>query len=80
MGLGALFEHRFVSHLTGKIKPDREAFEHVTEVLRCRAQEVLFLDDNLLNVETARSMGMQGVVVRGIQEVEQALVTAGVLR
>jgi glucose-1-phosphatase len=79
MGLGALFEHRFVSHLTGKIKPDRDAFEHVTESLGCRPQQVLFLDDNLLNVEAARSLGMQGAVVRGINQVERALLAAACL-
>ena len=27
--LGALFDHHFPSHLTGKLKPDREVFAHV---------------------------------------------------
>ena len=41
-GLGALFEHRFVSHLTGRIKPDRDAFEHVISSLGCDAGQRLF--------------------------------------
>ena len=72
-GLGALFEHRFVSHLTGRIKPDRDAFEHVISSLGCDAASVFFLDDNLMNVEAARDAGMQGAVVRGVDEAEQAL-------
>src|ERR1700691_4731565 len=51
MRLGSEFDHLFVSHLTGRIKPDPEAFEHVVDSLGCMPGEVLFLDDNALNVE-----------------------------
>ncbi len=78
-GLGALFEHRFVSHLTGRIKPDRDAFEHVITSLGCDAASVFFLDDNLMNVEAAREAGMQGAVVRGVDEAEQALRLASII-
>jgi glucose-1-phosphatase len=79
-GLRALFEHRFVSHLTGRIKPDRDAFEHVISSLGCDAASVFFLDDNLMNVEAARAAGMQGAMVRGVDEAEQALRLASVIR
>ena len=78
-GLGALFEHRFVSHLTGRIKPDRDAFDHVIGTLGCDPASVFFLDDNLLNVEAAHAAGLQGAVVRGIEEAEHALRHAGVI-
>jgi glucose-1-phosphatase len=80
LGLGALFEHRFVSHLTGRIKPDRDAFEQVVSVLNCAAGSVFFLDDNLVNVEAARSVGMQAALVSGVTQAEQALLEAGVIR
>ena len=79
-GLGALFEHRFVSHLTGRIKPDRDAFEHVISSLGCDPASVFFLDDNLMNVAAAHAAGMQGAVARGIDEAEQALRHASVIR
>jgi glucose-1-phosphatase len=79
MRLGELFEHRFVSHLMGKIKPDRDAFEHVLEALACRAEQVLFLDDNAPNVEAAKAVGMQAMLVRGVAGAEAALSRAGVL-
>jgi HAD superfamily hydrolase (TIGR01509 family) len=79
MGLRQSFEHRFSSHLTGKIKPDAEAFEHVLEELGCHAAEVLFLDDNTLNVEAARKVGMRSERVRGVIEARAVLVEAGVL-
>jgi putative hydrolase of the HAD superfamily len=78
-GLGALFEHRFVSHLTGRIKPDRDSFEHVISSLGCDAAGVFFLDDNPMNVEAAREAGMQGAVAVGIEQAEQALRRAAVI-
>lgn len=80
MGLGAVFQHQFSSHLTGKIKPDRAAFEHVVSELRCEAGAVLFLDDNLINVEAARAAGMQAEVAAGIAGAERVLQQAGILR
>ncbi|HEY5807425.1 MAG TPA: HAD family phosphatase [Povalibacter sp.] len=77
--LGAMFDHYFVSHQIGWIKPDAQAFEHVLGALRCKANEVLFLDDNLLNVEAARRVGMEAFVVRGAAEVRRALQNSGVL-
>ena len=51
MGLEGLFEHHCPSHLIGKLKPDREVFEHVIDVLRCEPSEMLFLDDQPLNIK-----------------------------
>jgi putative hydrolase of the HAD superfamily len=79
MGLGAVFEHRFASHLMGKIKPDAEAFEHVLASLGCQASQVLFLDDNALNVEGARSIGMRAQLVRGVREAQHSLQQARII-
>ena len=78
-GLGRLFEHRFVSHLTGRIKPDRDAFEHVVSTLGCNAASIFFLDDNLMNVEAAHAVGLQGAVARGIDEAAAALRNAAII-
>jgi HAD superfamily hydrolase (TIGR01509 family) len=74
MKLGTAFDSQFVSHLTGRIKPDAAAFEHVVESLGCSPASVLFLDDNLLNVDAAQRIGMQAVRVRGIDETKRVLV------
>jgi len=73
------FDHHFASHLTGKIKPDREAFQNVLDTLGCGADSVFFLDDSTLNVKAARDVGMHAVQVRGPAEAKQALVEAGIL-
>lgn len=77
--LAEAFDRHFASHLIGKIKPDEEAFHHVTQSLQCAAEEILFLDDNKLNVEAAARMGMTAVQVHGVAAAERALREAGVV-
>ncbi|MGH8217562.1 MAG: HAD family hydrolase [Steroidobacteraceae bacterium] len=79
LGLGASFEQCFVSHLMGKIKPDAQAFEHAIEALACDPGRILFLDDNLINVEAARSCGLRAVQVRGIAATRRTLEALRVL-
>jgi len=73
------FDRHFASHLTGKMKPDREAFQNVLDTLDCKPESVFFLDDNTLNVEAARRIGMQSVQVHGPAAARHALVEAGIL-
>jgi HAD superfamily hydrolase (TIGR01509 family) len=79
MKLGAAFDSHFVSHLTGRIKPDAAAFEHVVESLGCSPAAVLFFDDNLLNVDAAKRLGMQAVRVQGVDETKRVLVELKIL-
>jgi len=79
MRIGELFDHRFVSHLTGLIKPDEDSFEQVVRSLDCRAEQVLFLDDNSLNVEAAAKFGMHAVRVQGPAQAERALIGFGII-
>ncbi len=71
--LGTLFDHTFVSHELGLVKPDAEAFEHVVEALGCRADQVLFLDDNQLNVDGARAVGLDAHRTVGLEAVRTLL-------
>lgn len=73
------FDHHFASHLTGKIKPDEEAFQHVLATLGCEGPETLFLDDSQLNVAAAKKVGMIAFEVKGPVEAEHALRVAEVL-
>jgi HAD superfamily hydrolase (TIGR01509 family) len=79
MKLGGMFDSHFVSHLTGRIKPDSDAFEHVVTSLGCLPAQVLFLDDNLLNIEAAQSIGMHAMRVQGPAEAQRVLTDFGIL-
>lgn len=74
-----LFERRFLSFELGLLKPDVEAFEKVATLVGRSPGQVLFLDDNQLNVDGAREAGFWAERVRGPGEARSALVAAGVL-
>jgi glucose-1-phosphatase len=73
------FERAFVSFEIGAVKPDPEAFEIVVRELGVPASAALFLDDNQLNVDAARSVGLQARRSLGVDGARAALVAAGVL-
>jgi putative hydrolase of the HAD superfamily len=78
-GFADLFEVVFLSYQLEMVKPDRQIFAHVTAALRVHPDHILFLDDNAVNVDQARSVGWAGAVVRGTDEARSALVEFGVL-
>jgi putative hydrolase of the HAD superfamily len=77
--LSTCFEHRFLSFELGAVKPDAVIYERVIERLPVPPQQVLFLDDNPLNVEGAREAGLRVEQVEGVVEARAALVRHGVL-
>src|SRR5215213_1440702 len=79
MGLARYFEVSFASHLVGMLKPDAEIVHHVVAQLGCPPARILFLDDNQLNVASARTAGMVAHRVAGLGEVRAALVEVDVL-
>lgn len=60
------FHHNFPSHRVGRLKPDADYFAHVLDEMRVPAQQVLFIDDNALNVEGAARLGIVARRVVGI--------------
>jgi FMN phosphatase YigB (HAD superfamily) len=79
LGLAGCIETHFASHLTGKIKPDPEAFEHAVEHFDCSPAAILFLDDNQLNVDAAKAVGLDAHRVLGLQTAGTLLEAYGVL-
>lgn len=73
------FQYRFLSYELGIVKPDRELFERVAELLPAPPERVLFLDDNLVNVNGAIDTGFVARHVRGVDGARAALVETGVL-
>ena len=73
------FEFRFLSFELGMVKPDHEIFEEVASRLPVAPEQVLFLDDNAVNVAGAAAIGFATAHVRGVDEARLALASAGVL-
>lgn len=68
MGLLDLFHVTLASHQIGVLKPDQEAFLYSVEKMRAEPERILFLDDNLLNVQAAQAVGMAAYRVQGLAE------------
>lgn len=79
MGLSGLFNSYFASHQMGLVKPDLDVFDFVIGHLAVEPQKILFLDDNLVNVEGALTKGIHAVQVKGIASVREILYTYGVV-
>jgi putative hydrolase of the HAD superfamily len=72
-----LCHHAFLSYRLGLLKPDRDCYEAVLAELDCPAQQVLFIDDNAINVDGAKAVGMRAEVAKGPQEAAQVLARYG---
>lgn len=78
-GLRELFQSHFTSHELGLIKPDREIYEHVIEALDLEPSRIVFLDDNQLNVESARAAGIDAHRTIGVAQARAVLAARGLL-
>jgi len=61
------FEKFFLSYKIGALKPDRAIYEYVLKHVDVPAQRILFIDDLEQNIEAAESVGMSGIIFRGIE-------------
>ena len=68
-----LCQHEFLSFRLGLMKPDRDIFEYVIADLGTEAQHILFIDDNMMNVDGARAAGLCSELAKGPQEAAAVL-------
>lgn len=73
------FNRVFVSHEIGHRKPDAAAFQHVLDAIGVKAPQALLFDDLQPNIDAARALGMQVVLVRGPEDIRQGLAERGLL-
>ncbi len=61
------FDTCFPSHLTGFLKPDEAVYEHVVSRLGLAPESILFIDDNQINVDGARKVGLAAYTAHGVE-------------
>jgi putative hydrolase of the HAD superfamily len=61
-------------------KPDPAIYRHVLEQLGTSAEETLFLDDKLVNIEAARALGIQAIQFSTVAKLREDLIAAGLDR
>lgn len=62
-GVRQYFSTFVMSSVLGVNKPHELMFTTALEELAVKPEEALFIDDNIVNVEGARKLGMQGLVI-----------------
>lgn len=75
----SLFDRVYLSYELGAVKPDRAVFEAVVADLDRDPAEILFVDDNQLNVDGARAVGLDAHRAVGVDETRRILIARGVL-
>ncbi len=66
----AEFDVAISSHLCGRLKPDRDAFEAAALLCDARPADICFFDDSQQNIDGARSVGMHAFLVNDIEDLE----------
>jgi putative hydrolase of the HAD superfamily len=75
--LAGSFEHVFLSHQLGIMKPERALYERVLEEVGAPAHAILFLDDSAANVAAARELGFDAHLAVGIEGARAVLAERG---
>lgn len=59
--LSDLFDHLYLSHLIGALKPDPAIYQYVLRHENIQPSQALFIDDRIENIEGARGEGITSV-------------------
>jgi putative hydrolase of the HAD superfamily len=71
------FDHMTWSCELDMVKPEAAIYEHTLQKLGVRAEEALFLDDKIENIEGARQIGMHALLFRDPTTLEEDLKREG---
>ncbi len=68
-----LFDYKFFSYETGKLKTDNGCFQLVINKLNIDPKETIFIDDNIKNIINAQKCGIDGIEFKNINQLESEL-------
>jgi putative hydrolase of the HAD superfamily len=75
----AQFEAGVFSSRVQLIKPEPEIYDHALSVFGTAAADTLFIDDMLVNVQAAQTLGWQGIHFQNAVQCEAALAELGLI-
>ena len=72
-GYYKLFDFLVLSHRLGFVKPDDEIYKYSIVKSKVNADEILFIDDQEVNISAAQRNGMKGVVFKDEEQLKVEL-------
>ena len=78
IGLDKHFDVFHISVETGYVKPEPKAFEHLTEALRIKMSELVFIDDSEKSLSTADECGFKPILFESYQQLQNDLIELGI--
>ena len=75
----ALFTRTYLSYLLDMVKPDADVFEHIVADLDCEPGEIVYFDDNQMNVDAAIGCGLVAFVAKRPGDCREHLETLGLI-
>jgi putative hydrolase of the HAD superfamily len=64
---------RVVSGFIGMVKPDEDIYKHLVDKYGLQYEECVFIDDRPENIDTAKALGMKGIVFDNYTQASQEL-------
>jgi HAD superfamily hydrolase (TIGR01509 family) len=74
------FDRVVISGEIKLVKPNREIFDHLLEKIERRAEECIFIDDSLTNVNAAAQFGFDTIHFQSPEQLRNELSIRGILR
>jgi putative hydrolase of the HAD superfamily len=67
------FCNKFLSFEMGLVKPDKAIYMHVLEKLNCKGHEILYFDDSIKNIEVAKKLGWNAILVEDFYDLTRKI-------
>jgi putative hydrolase of the HAD superfamily len=72
-GVMAKFRHVFFSDEIGLMKPDVKSFQFIIDKSGFNPEECLFVDDTKRHIESAKSLGIYGILFKSADQLKEEL-------
>lgn len=71
--LNGLFSKIYCSAILGMAKPDKKIFEYILNDLKINPKKIVFIDDRIENIESARNLKINGLLYKNLNQFKKEL-------
>jgi putative hydrolase of the HAD superfamily len=74
------FDELILSHETHLIKPNPKVFEYAVKKAGCKPKQIIFIDDGLNNVKSAKELGINGIKYTNSKQLSKELKKLNIIK